>query len=122
MSFIYHITSRKLYQEASQTGIYTPATFEQDGFMHLSQKNQLLSVANNFYLGQTGLVCLVIDPEKVRAELKYEPPVHPGGKVVEAIDPEDLFPHLYGALNTDAVVSVFDMTANASGVFTEFPG
>jgi len=48
---------------------------------------------------------LVIDPRKVSAEVKYEPPAHPEP------DPDSplnsiLFPHIYGALNLDAVVEV----------------
>jgi uncharacterized protein (DUF952 family) len=121
MSNIYHITSRQLYEASLATGIYTPPTFEQDGFIHLSQKHQVLGVANNFYKGQTGLVCLVIDPSKLRAELKYEGPVHPNGKEVEEFSASDKFPHLYGAMNLDAVILVAPMAANEQNVFVDLP-
>ena len=45
------------------------------------------------------------------AELKYEPGVH-GEK--------DLFPHLYGALNVDAVVETYEFVPGEDGLFV-FP-
>lgn len=119
MSFIYHITSEQQLREAETKGYYLPATFEADGFIHLSQKHQVLTVANNFYKGQTGLVCLIIDPEKLNAELKFEPPIHPNGQVINDISPDQMFPHLYGKLNLDAIVSNFKMIANRDGVFDQ---
>jgi uncharacterized protein (DUF952 family) len=77
-------------------GIYIPADFERDGFIHCTREPAvLLEVANRFYRGVPGpMVVLVIDPERLRAEVRYEAP--PG-------EPGRLFPHVYGPLNLDAV-------------------
>lgn len=48
-----------------------------------------------YFAGRDDLVLLEIDPARLRAELKYEPA--PDG---------ELFPHVYGPLNIDAVVGV----------------
>jgi uncharacterized protein (DUF952 family) len=53
-------------------------------------------VASRFYSGQSGLVLLTIDPERLRSEVRYEAP--PGS--------DELFPHIYGPVDTDAVIRV----------------
>ena len=73
-------------------------------------------MANAFYAGQIGLALLVIDPARLQAELRYEAPVHPHASAV-APAAHELFPHLYGALNFDAVVGVLDLNADADGKF-----
>lgn len=116
MTLIYHITTRDASLTARQTGEYRTESLEKDGFIHCSQLFQVLGVANAFYNGQKDLVLLVIDPARLKAELKYEAPVHP-----VASDPApsaaDRFPHLYGPLNFDAVVSVVDFPPLADGKF-----
>lgn len=136
MSHIYHITSRAAWQQALQTGEYRPESLAREGFIHFSTREQLLTVANAFYRGQSDLVVLAVETERLHAELRYEPPVHPkadeeADKAVEKADAETdktdgeadglpsaaLFPHLYGALNTDAVVQVIELIPNEQGGF-----
>ncbi len=116
---IYHITPRTDWETAQQNGDYRPASLESEGFIHCSTDVQAASVANAFYSGQTDLVLLVIDPECLSAKLQWDPPAHPD----PAKAPPELrgdFPHIYGALNLDAVVDVLDFAPNADGTFT-FP-
>jgi uncharacterized protein (DUF952 family) len=75
-----------------------------------------LGVANAFYTGQTDLVLLVVDPSRLQAELKYEAPVHPAASDT-APSAEERFPHLYGPLNFDAVLSVVAFPPGADGKF-----
>ena len=113
MNMIYHIVSRTAAKAAQESGEYRAESLKIDGFIHFSQLHQLLGVANSFYNGQKDLVILVVDPSRLRAELHYEPPVHPGAES-DAPDQkldasvEQLFPHLYGPLNFDAVLKVVD--------------
>lgn len=108
---IYHIASFKLWEEALSAGSYEGDTLETEGLIHFSTREQVLTVANNFYRGRTGLVLLCIDPDRLAAELKYEPGTHG--------EPE-LFPHLYGPLNVDAVVEALDFAPGEDGAFV-FP-
>lgn len=108
---IYHIADFKRWEEALSAGLYEGDTLETEGFIHCSKKEQVLTVANNFYRGQAGLVLLCIDPDRLAAELKYEPGAHG--------EPE-LFPHVYGPLNIDAVVEVLDFPPGEDGLFV-FP-
>lgn len=116
MPLIYHITTRNASLLARQTGEYRAESLAEAGFIHLSQRHQVLGVANAFYTGQTDLVILVVDTARLKADLKYEAPVHPSASDT-APSAENRFPHLYGPLNFDAVVRVVDLPAQADGKF-----
>lgn len=68
-----------------------------------------MRVANAYYKGQDGLVILVIDPERLAAELRWEPGTDKA---------DELFPHIYGALNLDAVLRVVEFPRAADGTFS----
>ncbi len=72
MTRIFHITERNRWQQAELEGEYRPASLGREGFIHCSLPHQLAGVANALFRGQRGLVCLVIDPERVRAPVRYE--------------------------------------------------
>ncbi len=117
MSHIYHITTREAALAARSSGEYRPESLTREGFIHFSQRHQVLQVANAFYRGQANLVILVIEPSRLKAELKYEPPFHPSASP-SAPDGDNLFPHLYGPLNLDAVLEVVDFAPGADGLFS----
>jgi uncharacterized protein (DUF952 family) len=67
-------------------------------------------VANAFYQGVPDLVLLVIDTERVASPIRYE-----------RVPGQDLpYPHIYGPLDTDAVVATRPFAPGPSGEFT-FP-
>jgi len=116
VSLIYHITSRAAAQNLRLTGEYRPESLQTEGFIHFSQPHQVLDVANAFYRGQQSLVLLIVEPSRLEAELKYEPPAHPSAS--EAAPAGDLlFPHLYGPLNMGAVLEVVDFPPGTDGSF-----
>lgn len=117
MSIIYHITPRDQWQAAQAAGAYRTESLDKEGFTHCSTAAQILRTANKFYKGQTGLVLLGIDTDKVQAEVRFEPPINPQTHLPEP-DATEYFPHIYGALNTDAVIKVVDFPAHADGSFT----
>jgi uncharacterized protein (DUF952 family) len=110
---VYHIASREAWEAALAAGEYRPPSVEAQGFVHCSTREQVVSTANRFYARQEGLVLLCIDVSRLEAPLRYEPPDMPGH---EGRDGE-LFPHLYGPMNLDAVTRVLPFPANADGTF-----
>jgi uncharacterized protein (DUF952 family) len=112
---IYHITSRSAWNEARQRGDYRAESLETEGFIHCSTQEQVLPVAENFYKGQKDLLLLVVEPALLSADLRWEPPA--GGAPPPGVREGDLFPHVYGPINLDAVVKVFDLEANPDGQF-----
>jgi uncharacterized protein (DUF952 family) len=107
--YLYHITRRKDWEISEGAGVYTGDTLDREGFIHCSAGEQVLRVANAFYHNQAGLVLLEIDPGQLIPEVKWEPA--PGG---------ELFPHLYGPLNLEAVRRVLDFSPGHDGLF-QFP-
>ena len=71
-TMIYHLTSRQAWVEAQSRGEYRAESLETEGFIHCSTLPQVLKSANKFFGGQTGLLLLWIDSEKVESEIKYE--------------------------------------------------
>jgi uncharacterized protein (DUF952 family) len=94
--YIYHVTTQKEWEQAKINGAYKPAGFDSDGFIHCSTEEQVAGVLDRFYKGQTGLVKLKIEKVKLERPLLFE----------LATDLDELFPHIYGALNIESVVEV----------------
>jgi uncharacterized protein (DUF952 family) len=91
-----HITPLTDWQNAQKTGLYQADSLNTEGFIHCSTQEQIDGVAERFYRGRSGLVVLVIDQQRVEAEIRLEN--LEGGS--------QLFPHIYGPLNLDAVIEV----------------
>jgi uncharacterized protein (DUF952 family) len=103
---ILHITHQDRWQQAQQIEIYQADSLITEGFIHCSHPEQVIGVADRFYRGQDSLVLLCINPDLVEANIKYE-----------AADGQ-IFPHVYGALNLDAIVDVLDFPPNPDGSFS----
>jgi uncharacterized protein (DUF952 family) len=104
---IYHITLATDWQPALTTGSYTPPAFATEGFIHCCQFEQLVAVGQRYFRGQMGLVVLCIDPAQVTAPLQYE----------AGAGRDELFPHLYGPLNLEAVHRVVPFLPRTDGTF-----
>lgn len=96
MPVIYHVTTLPEWEAAQPTGEYRVASLETEGFIHCSEEHQVSGVLQRYFAGKINLVKLVIDTEKLVAELKYE----------LAPSVNEHFPHIYGSINTDAVIDV----------------
>ncbi|HEY9283865.1 MAG TPA: DUF952 domain-containing protein [Pyrinomonadaceae bacterium] len=110
MATIFHIAAREAWERAEAESSYRPEAFAAEGFIHCSTREQVVRVADARFRGQRGLVLLCIDTERVGPEIVYEN--LEGGP--------ELFPHIYGGLNADAVVEVLDFEPGADGYFS-FP-
>lgn len=113
---IYHITTKAEWQNAQAKGEYTAPSLQTEGFIHCSTAKQVAPVANAFYQGQNGLVLLKLDEDRINSPVKWEAPAGPPAK---GINESDLFPHIYGAINLDAIASVLDFEPDsATGNFS----
>ena len=97
--YIYHVTTKQQWAEAQQLGHYDSDTLATEGFIHCSTEPQVAGVLERYYQGQTGLIKLTIDKSKVERPLIFEL----AGSINE------VFPHIYGALNLDAVIDVTEI-------------
>lgn len=115
---IYHITSLPEWTFARKRGEYRAPSLQTEGFIHFSRINQVVQVADAVYRNRNGLVLLCVDPARLHVPLEFEPPVL---DAPDAHDDGDLFPHVYGPVDTKAVIRVFDFPANGDGCFS-LPG
>lgn len=106
-SLTYHLVAEPYYEVCDPEKPYVPERFDEEGFIHCTDGvDNLLATANRYYrydYRRTWLV-LAIDKEKVESEIKYE-------------DAERVYPHIYGALNRDAIVSVLPVKRAEDGEF-----
>lgn len=107
MTTILHICPRRDWERAEQAGEYAAASLASEGFIHCSTPEQVVKTANRFYRGRQDLVLLVIDAGRLAVPLKYE-----------AAD-ADLFPHIYGPINLNAVVKTPNFLPDAGGAFPQ---
>jgi uncharacterized protein (DUF952 family)/RimJ/RimL family protein N-acetyltransferase len=106
---VLHITSQQAWQAALSAGEYRAPSLEEQGFIHASRPDQVLQTANHYYPNQSDLVLLWIDPRRLQAELRWEP------------SDGDLYPHIYGPINLDAVSDVRVFLPDEDGVFRRIP-
>lgn len=94
MNLIYKILPAGLWHAAQENGRFDGSAVDlADGFIHFSTKDQVDETAAKWFAGQTDLMLIGVDPDKLGGALRYEP--SRGGA---------LFPHLYTPLSLDAVV------------------
>ena len=108
---IFHIATRPDWQAAQQSGLYRPAAFRTDGFIHCSSVDQVPIVADRFFDGRRDLLLLYIEESRLTSELRWES----SADVLQSLGP---FPHVYGPLNVDAAVRVLDFVPGADGHFS----
>lgn len=92
---IYHVVSAADWNRQASASIYAPPTFESEGFIHCCTKSQLEGVLQRYYQGQTDLLLLHLDEGQLEFSVKYESATN-----------EELFPHLYGTINKNAITSI----------------
>ena len=96
MPEILHVTPRVEWERAVAEGEYRGDTLATEGFIHCCLPGQLVGVISRYFHGQTNLVVLRTEPERLISPVRWESP--PGST--------ETFPHVYGPLNLDAVVAV----------------
>ncbi len=97
--YIYHVTSKQQWADALEKGHYDSDTLATEGFIHCSTEPQVAGVLERYFKGRTDLVKLKIDKSKIQRALIFEL----AGSINE------VFPHIHGALNLDAVVEVIEL-------------
>ena len=114
---IFHIVKKAEWLEALRRGTYEPESLKAEGFVHCSTFEQAAQTANRFFRGQSDLVLLCIEPQRLRADLRLERPANPSDERVN-----QLFPHVYGPINLDAVRKALDFPCDLDGSFQLPPG
>ena len=94
MRILYKILPADLWRDARARGVFVGSVVDlKDGFIHLSTAAQMRETAARHFAGQEGLVLVGFSEDRLPG-LKWEP--SRGG---------DLFPHVYGTIDTALAVS-----------------
>ena len=106
MALIFHLTYKHAWEAARSAGEYAAPSLAEEGFIHCSKDvPQLLKVAARLYPGETGLMVLDVDLEELKSPLKNKPSRS-----------GEIYPHIYGMLNADAVVRERALEVGADGL------
>lgn len=105
-ALIHHVALPEDWAKAKEAGTYRRSTrgrsLEEEGFIHCAYPDQIDGVLQRFYADIAGpLLRLDIDPARLASPVVAEPPA-PGLT--------ELFPHIYGPIDLDAVVEVHPLT------------
>jgi uncharacterized protein (DUF952 family) len=111
MRTIFHITSEQSWEQAQRAGSYSSDTLDSEGFIHCSTTWQVMRIANRMYRGQSDLVLLTIDADKLQAPMRYERPT-------DNPYTAQRFPHIYGPINLDAVIEASPLVPGENGLFS----
>ncbi len=104
---IYLLRSKEEAGAALKQTFITSPSLTEEGFLHGSATvEQCLAVANRKYAKVKELVAMVVETSKLTSKLQYD----------KAKDGQ-LYPHIYGPLNREAVVEVRDVRQDGSGKF-----
>lgn len=101
---IFHLAVRAEWDEPAR---YRPQSLAEEGFVHCSKASQLIDVANDLYAGRDDLLVVTIDPDLLHAPVVFEDCYETGQR----------FPHVYGMIDEEAVVSVDPFPPNEDGRF-----
>ena len=108
MSIIYHLIDQASWDSAKSTPEHRAESLASEGFIHCSEDHdQSLRVANRLYSGRNDMLALAVDTQLLSSPLQREPSRS-----------GDIYPHIYGPLNTNAVVKVHPLTLDTAGTFS----
>jgi uncharacterized protein (DUF952 family) len=101
--FIYHIVLPQVWERFKDRPSYAPESLTSEGFIHCSYPGQLEAVLKRYYRGVEKVLILKIDTEKLYAKLVKEPSTN-----------NEMYPHIYGRLNHNAVVDIEERTLDSA--------
>lgn len=123
-SYVYHMCIESEFDKQTVSGgLYYPPTYDADGFIHATHDpKMLLEVGTHFYKDSIGeWICLKLDVSLL-PEVKMEAPAPVGN--IETLHKEDevKFPHIYGGIGRNSVVTMYKIVRNETGEFKSILG
>ena len=92
---IYHIVLPKVWEEFKEKEAYAAESLQTEGFIHCSFADQLDAVLGRYYSDAGDVLVLTLETEKLTSRVVNEPSTN-----------NEIYPHIYGTINRDAIVSV----------------
>lgn len=111
MFTVLHICAAGEWAAVPEGGVYRPASLEEVGFVHCSDRGTVHLPANRLFAGRGDLVVLEIDVALLDVPLRWEPPLPPETETMP------WYPHVYGPIPHGAVVAVHELRPRTDGTF-----
>lgn len=104
--YTFHYTPVEYFDALDPGEDYLPPAFEQEGFIHCTDGAQNLATVGDYIYKEDprDFWVLYIDKARVRSPIKYD-------------DPDQIYPHIYGPLNRDAIVDKRRAVRGPDGTF-----
>lgn len=105
----YHLVPAEEWERQRERPTYRPQAFDIDGFIHCTNGlDELVAVGNHYYREDPRpYLALILKLDAIESEVRYD-------------DPDHIFPHIYGSLNTSAVVGMLEARRAEDGRFVSF--
>ena len=105
--FVYKICNKSEWLLAKQNKKFTGTKKDkEDGFIHFSDKQQILGTLKKYYLKQKDLILLKVEALKI------------DNLIWEQASDGNMFPHLYSSLDIANDCNVYDIVLNEDGTHT----
>lgn len=92
---IYHVVLPETWEKFENEKFYETDSLASEGFIHCSFAEQIDGVLQRYYKNAAKVLILSIETEKLMSELVNESST--GGEI---------YPHIYGEINRDAIVEI----------------
>ncbi len=92
---IYHIVTPEVWEAFKDKDSYEAESLTTEGFIHCSFAAQLDGVLQRYYKDAGKVLILTLETEKLTSNLVNEPSTN-----------NEIYPHIYGKINRDAIVKV----------------
>jgi uncharacterized protein (DUF952 family) len=113
---IYHVVTEPDFISHLAGAVFVPAGLQRDGFVHCALGASVIAVANDYFGGVDGnLLLLEIDPARLAAETRYEEAAPIPGGGTSHLASGASFPHVFGPIDTDAIIRVGLLGKTGSG-------
>lgn len=92
---IYHIVLPEVWENFKGKNSYAADSLQTEGFIHCSFAHQIDAVLERYYKNAGKVLILTIDIAELRSKLIEEPSTN-----------NEIYPHVYGEINTEAIIDV----------------
>ena len=108
MARIFHLITEQDWNTSSGEEFWRPNSLADEGFIHCSRdEEQALKVVQRLYPDRSDLLALEVDTDKLQHSLICEPSRS-----------GEIYPHIYGPLETNAVVKVWRVKPDGLGGYS----
>ena len=94
---IYHIVLPEVWEKFKDKNFYEAESLRTEGFIHCSFADQIETVLQRYYKNVGKVLILTIEAEKIKSKYVEEPSTN-----------QEIYPHIYGAINRGAIVEIVE--------------